>query len=123
MTSIKQFPQDIYTSLTTVTAGLEHLEIGDCYNFDQNFAFSLRRFIRLKSLRLENVYDEWEDISEDIFGVINNLPKLKMLELVNFKLSTNMLEKLEKCYRIKALLIIPTDYNEVSISNIKKNKN
>ncbi|XP_060847694.1 uncharacterized protein LOC132927220 isoform X2 [Rhopalosiphum padi] len=107
LTSINSFPKDICQSLDTITDNIEFLEIGDCDFLSKDFAVSLKRFVNLKSLRLENCYGKWESYVQDVFAAIRGLEKLTILELVNIEFSNCVEDELEKCVGIKALLIIP----------------
>ncbi|CAI6372647.1 unnamed protein product [Macrosiphum euphorbiae] len=107
LTSIKEFPKEIYQRLNTITDTIEFLEIGDCKYLTKDFAVSLKRFINLKTLRLENCCNGWDQSAHDVFTVIRGLKKLNVLELVNIELSKCVKEELEKCDSIKAFLIIP----------------
>jgi len=112
LTSIKSFPKDIYQSLETITVNLEFFEIGDCDCLSPELASPLKRFVNLKSLRLENC-GRWESCAQDVFPVIRSLEKLTILELVNIEFSNVVEDELEKCVGIKALLIIPAYVSQV----------
>jgi len=101
--------------LDTITDNLEFLEIGDCDCLSKDFAVSLKRFVNLKSLRLENCCGRWETFAGDVFTVIRSLKKLTILELINIEFSTCVEDELEKCDGIKALLIIPAYVSQVCI--------
>jgi len=74
---------------------------------------SLKRFVNLKSLRLENCVGRWEICAQDVFSVIRGLEKLNVLELINIEFSSCIEDELEKCVGIKALLIIPAYVSQV----------
>jgi hypothetical protein len=105
--------------LDTITNNIECLEIGDCDFLSKDFAVSLKRFVILKSLRLENCYGKWESCAQDVFTAIRGLEKLTILELVNIEFSNCVEDELEKCVGIKALLIIPTYMSKVCILNMR----
>ncbi|XP_016658914.1 uncharacterized protein LOC107883427 [Acyrthosiphon pisum] len=107
LTSIKEFPKEIYQSLNTITDNIEFFEIGDCECLTKDFAVSLKRFVKLKTLRLENCCNGWDQSAHNVFTVIRGLEKLNVLELVNIEFSNCVEDELEKCDGIKALLIIP----------------
>jgi hypothetical protein len=104
--------------LDTITDNIEFLEIGDCDFLSKDFAVSLKRFVNLKSLRLENCYGKWESYAQDVFTAIRGLEKLTILELVNIEFSNCVEDELEKCVGIKALLIIPAYMSKVCILNM-----
>ncbi|CAI6373546.1 unnamed protein product [Macrosiphum euphorbiae] len=114
LTSIKEFPKEIYQRLNTITDNIEFLEIGDCEYLTKDFAVSLKRFINLKTLRLENCCNGWDQSAHDVFTVIRGLKKLNVLELVNIEFSNCVEEELEKCDSIKALLIIPNYMKKIA---------
>lgn len=116
LTSIKLFPKDICQSLETITVNLEFFEIGDCDCLSPEFASPLKRFVNLKSLRLENC-GRWESCAQDVFPVIRSLEKLTILELVNIEFSNVVEDELEKCVGIKALLIIPAYVSQSATTN------
>ncbi|CAH1720874.1 unnamed protein product [Aphis gossypii] len=116
LTSIKSFPKDICQSLETITDNLEFFEIGDCDCLSPEFASPLKRFVNLKSLRLENC-GRWESCAQDVFPVIRSLEKLTILELVNIEFSSVVEDELEKCVGIKALLIIPAYVSQSATTN------
>lgn len=91
----------------TVTTNLETLEVGNCHCLNKDFAVPLRHFVKLKSLRLENMYDRWDNAAHDVFSAIRGLKHLVALEIVNIKLSERIKEEITKCTNIKAMLIIP----------------
>lgn len=101
--------------MDSVSTGLEFLEIGDCSSLTKDFARVLKRFINLTSLRLENCVGKWDHFAQDVFIVIRNLEKLRILELINIEFSNSVEDELEKCFNIKALLIIPAYVSQVSI--------
>lgn len=113
MTSIKAFPKDICQSLKTLTDNIEFFEIGDCDCLSKELAVALKKFVHLKSLRLENCCGRWENFAQDVFTVIRGLEKLNVLELINIEFSSCVEEELEKCHNIKALLIIPAYVSQV----------
>ncbi|XP_026806402.1 uncharacterized protein LOC113549344 [Rhopalosiphum maidis] len=117
LTSIDSFPKDICQSLDTITDNIEFLEIGDCDFLSKDFAVSLKRFVNLKSLRLENCYGKWESYAQDVFTAIRGLKKLTILELINIEFSNCVEDELEKCVGIKALLIIPAYMSESATTN------
>ncbi|XP_060843940.1 uncharacterized protein LOC132923945 [Rhopalosiphum padi] len=117
LTSINSFPKDICESLDTITDNIEFLEIGDCDFLSKDFAVSLKRFVNLKSLRLENCYGKWKSYTQDVFTAIRGLEKLTILELVNIEFSNCVEDELEKCVGIKALLIIPTYMSKSATTN------
>ncbi|XP_060849574.1 uncharacterized protein LOC132928718 isoform X2 [Rhopalosiphum padi] len=117
LTSIKSFPKDIYQSLDTITENIEFLEIGDCDCLSKDFAVSLKRFVNLKSLRLENCCGKWDSCAQDVFTAIRGLEKLTILELVNIEFSNCVEDELEKCVGIKALLIIPAYVSQSATTN------
>ncbi|XP_025203764.1 uncharacterized protein LOC112600685 isoform X1 [Melanaphis sacchari] len=117
LTSIKSFPNDICQSLDTITDNIEFLEIGDCDCLPSDFALSLKRFVNLKSLRLENCCGKWESFAQDVFTVIRGLEKLTILELINIEFSNCVEDELEKCLGIKALLIIPAYVSQSATTN------
>jgi len=88
--------------------------IGDCENLPKDFTGVLKRLINLKSLRLENCFDGWNQYAQDLFVTIRNLEKLKTLELVNIDFSAHIEYELKKCDGIRALLIIPVYVNQIS---------
>jgi len=88
--------------------------IGDCENLPKDFTGVLKRLINLKSLRLENCFDGWNQYAQDLFVTIRNLEKLKTLELINIDFSTHIEYELKKCDGIRALLIIPVYGNQIS---------
>ncbi|XP_029341273.1 uncharacterized protein LOC103308797 [Acyrthosiphon pisum] len=116
LTSIKVFPKEIYQSLNTITDNIEFFEIGDCKFLTKDFAVSLKRFVNLKTLRLEN-FCGCKQFAQDIFTVIRGLEKLMVLELVNIEFINCVKDELEKCDGIKALLIIPTYVNQSATTN------
>jgi len=99
--------------LNTITDNIEFFEIGDCECLTKNFAVSLKRFVNLKKLRLENCCNLWHQSAQDVFTVIRGLKKLNVLELINIEFSNCVKDELEKCDGIKALLIIPTYMSNV----------
>ena len=99
--------------MNTITDNIEFFEIGDCECLTKDFAVSLKRFVNLKTLRLENCYNGWDQSSQDVFIVIRGLEKLNVLELVNIEFSNCVEDELEKCDGIKALLIIPAYVSQV----------
>jgi hypothetical protein len=101
--------------MESISTGLEFLEIGDCSFLSKDFARLLKRFNNLTSLRLENCVGKWENFAQDVFIVIRNLEKLRILELINIEFSSSVEDELEKCFGIKALLIIPAYVSQVSI--------
>lgn len=101
--------------MDTITDNIEFLEIGDCDCLSKDFAVTLKRFVNLKSLRLENCCGRWEQYAQDVFTVIRGLEKLKILELINIEFSNCVEDELEKCDGIKALLIIPAYVSQVCI--------
>lgn len=115
MTSIKSFPKDICRHLETLTEGLEFLEIGDCDCLSKDFAVPLRRLVNLTSLRLENCSGRWDNFAAEVFRAIRGLENLKILELINIDFTSSVENELEKCYHIKALLIIPAYVSQVCI--------
>ncbi|CAI6347037.1 unnamed protein product [Macrosiphum euphorbiae] len=117
LTSIKAFPKDIYQSLNTITDNIEFFEIGDCECLTKDFAVSLKRFVNLKTLRLENCLNRWDHSTKDVFTAIRGLEKLNVLELVNIEFSNNVEDELEKCVGIKALLIIPAYVSQSATTN------
>ncbi|XP_026806541.1 uncharacterized protein LOC113549442 [Rhopalosiphum maidis] len=117
LTSINSFPKDICQSLDTITDNIKFLEIGDCDVLSKDFAVSLKRFVNLKSLRLENCCGKWESYVHDVFTAIRGLEKLTILELVNIEFSNCVEDELEKCVGIKALLIIPAYMSKTAITN------
>ncbi|XP_026818447.1 uncharacterized protein LOC113557236 isoform X2 [Rhopalosiphum maidis] len=117
LTSINSFPKDICQSLGTITDNIEFLEIGDCNFLSKDFAVSLKRFVNLKSLRLENCHGKWESYAQDVFTAIRGLEKLTILELVNIEFSNCVEDELEKCVGIKALLIIPAYMSKSATTN------
>ncbi|XP_060857659.1 uncharacterized protein LOC132935201 [Metopolophium dirhodum] len=117
LTSIKEFPKEIYQSLNTITDNIEFFEIGDCQCLTKDFAVSLKRFVNLKSLRLENCCNGWDQSAQDVFTVIRGLEKLNVLELVNIEFSNCVEDELEKCDGIKALLIIPAYVSQSATTN------
>ncbi|XP_026816770.1 uncharacterized protein LOC113556173 [Rhopalosiphum maidis] len=117
LTSIKSFPKNICQSLNTITDNIEFLEIGDCDFLSKDFAMLLKRFVNLKSLRLENCYGKWESCAQDVFTAIRGLEKLTILELVNIEFSNCVEDELEKCVDIKALLIIPAYMSKSATTN------
>ncbi|XP_050422120.1 uncharacterized protein LOC126834328 isoform X3 [Adelges cooleyi] len=117
LTSIKNFPKDICKSLDTVTVDLEFLEIGDCDCLSNEFAVSLRRFVNLRSLRLENCCGRWDSYVQSVFSAIRSLDKLSILELINVEFSNTVEDELEKCDGIRALLIIPAYISQSATTN------
>ncbi|XP_022172124.1 uncharacterized protein LOC111034968 isoform X2 [Myzus persicae] len=107
LTSIESFPKDFCQIFETITDKIEFLEIGDCNCLSKNFAVSLKKFVNLKSLRLENLCDLRETFVHDVLTVIRSLEKLNVLELINIRFTNCVKDELEKCDSIKALLIIP----------------
>lgn len=101
--------------METVSTSLEFLEIGDNECLTKDFAVSLKRFVNLSSLRLENCCGKWENIAQEVFGAIRSLENLRILELVNIEFTNRVEEELEKCDGIRALLIIPAYVSQVSI--------
>jgi len=99
--------------LNTITDNIEFFEIGDCECLTKDFAVSLKRFVNLKTLRLENCLNRWDHSTKDVFTAIRGLEKLNVLELVNIEFSNNVEDELEKCVGIKALLIIPAYVSQV----------
>ncbi|KAL4122588.1 hypothetical protein QTP88_014889 [Uroleucon formosanum] len=117
LTSIKAFPKDICQSLKTLTDNIEFFEIGDCDCLSKELAVALKKFVHLKSLRLENCCGRWENFAQDVFTVIRGLEKLNVLELINIEFSSCVEEELEKCHGIKALLIIPAYVSQSATTN------
>ncbi|XP_008179815.2 uncharacterized protein LOC100571833 [Acyrthosiphon pisum] len=117
LTSFKVFPKEIYKRLNTITDNIEFFEIGDCESLTKDFAVPLKRFVNLKTLRLENCCNEWDQSAQDVFTVIRGLEKLNVLELVNIEFSNCVEEELEKCDGIKALLIIPAYMSQSATTN------
>ncbi|XP_025418801.1 uncharacterized protein LOC112689348 isoform X3 [Sipha flava] len=117
LTSIKSFPVDWSSSMESISTGLEFLEIGDCSFLSKDFARLLKRFNNLTSLRLENCVGKWENFAQDVFIVIRNLEKLRILELINIEFSSSVEDELEKCFGIKALLIIPAYVSQSATTN------
>jgi len=99
--------------LNTITDNIEFFEIGDCDCLPKDFAVLLKRFVNLKTLRLENCCNEWDQSALDIFTVIRGLEKLNVLELVNIEFNNCVKDELEKCDGIKGLLIIPAYVSQV----------
>jgi len=99
--------------LNTITENIEFFEIGDCVCLTKDFAVSLKRFVNLKTLRLENCCDGWDQSAQDVFTVIRGLEKLNVLELVNIEFRNCVEDELEKCDGIKGLLIIPAYESQV----------
>ncbi|CAI6373174.1 unnamed protein product [Macrosiphum euphorbiae] len=117
LTSIKAFPKEIYQSLNTITENIEVFEIGDCEYLTKDIAVSLKRFVNLKTLRLENCCNGWDQSAQDIFTVMKGLENLNVLELVNIEFSNCVEEELEKCDGIKSLLVIPTYVSQSATTN------
>ncbi|CAI6373170.1 unnamed protein product [Macrosiphum euphorbiae] len=117
LTSIKAFPKEIYQRLNTITDNIEFFEIGDCEYLTKDFAVSLKRFVNLKTLRLENCCNGWDKSAHDVFTVIRGLKKLNVLELVNIEFSNCVEEELGKCDGIKRLLIIPSYISQSATTN------
>ncbi|XP_050538349.1 uncharacterized protein LOC126903861 isoform X4 [Daktulosphaira vitifoliae] len=117
LTSIKQFPKDICKSLDSVSTSLEFLEIGDCDCMPHDFATSLRKFINLRSLRLENCCGRWDTYAQSVFSAIRSLEKLNILELINIEFSNCVEDELEKCDGIRGLLIIPAYVSQSATTN------
>lgn len=115
LTSIESFPKDFCQIFETITDKIEFLEIGDCNCLSKNFAVSLKKFVNLKSLRLENLCDLRETFVHDVLTVIRSLEKLNVLELINIRFTNCVKDELEKCDSIKALLIIPVYGTKVCI--------
>lgn len=110
---MKKFPINIHSFLATVTMDLEILEIGDCQFISKHFAISLRRFIKLRSLRLENCFKGLNNFSPEVFDVIKSFNKLKILELINIEFTESIRDGLKNCHGINSLLIIPDYQNQV----------
>lgn len=100
--------------MDSISTSLEFLEIGDCDCIPHDFATSLRRFINLRSLRLENCCGRWDTYAQSIFSAIRSLEKLNILELINIEFSNSVEDELEKCDGIRGLLIIPAYVSQVS---------
>lgn len=96
--------------METVTLDLETLEIGDCELLSEKFVISLRRFINLRYLRLENGFN---NLTPEVFGVIKSFNKLKIVELINIKVTESVKNELKNCNFINSLLIIPDYKNQV----------
>lgn len=99
----------------TITSNLERLEIGDCDCLTKEFFTSLRKFVKLKSLRLENCCGNWEPFAQDTFVSIRSIKSLRILELINIEFNNCVEEELEKCVGIESLLIIPAYISQVSL--------
>lgn len=95
----------------TLTKNLEVLEIGDCDCLHNNFTLVLHKLVNLKSLRLENCTEIWNQYGKEFFRAIRQLEKLKILQLIKVRLSNSLQNELELCKNIKALLII-LDYTK-----------
>lgn len=102
-------------NLETLTTGLEFLEIGDCDCLSKDFAVPLKRLVNLTSLRLENCTGRVDSFASDVFRAIRGLENLKILELINIDFTSSVESELEKCYHIKALMIIPAYVSQVCI--------
>lgn len=99
------------TSLTT----LESLELGECNNLSGAFARNILIKMRnLERLRLEGGKG---CATFDILEVIEKLPKLAQLELVNFDIKPGFDTRIAQCRRLKRLLIIPTYISQSATTN------
>lgn len=115
------FPDSGYHSLSTITTGLQVLEIEHTNCFDSNIINALPRFINLTKLRLKN------SISMDpgnlsyiqVFRKIRRLEKIKRLDLLHFSINDIILRELKYCKRMKFVLITPFVCNIPKVYLIK----
>ncbi|XP_031632662.1 uncharacterized protein LOC116346640 isoform X3 [Contarinia nasturtii] len=96
-------------------ASLESLELGECNNLAGGFARNILNKLRnLERLRLEGGKG---CATFDILEVIERLPKLIQLELVNFDIKPGFDTRIALCRRLKRLLIIPTYISQSATTN------
>lgn len=100
--------------LEALTA-LESLELGECDNLAGAFAKNILSKLRqLERLRLEGGRGS---ATFEILEVIEKLPKLIQLELVNFDIKQGFDTRIACCRRLKRLLIIPTYVSQSATTN------
>lgn len=114
LTSIESLEASHLEPLATLTS-LESLEIGECNNLAGAFAKNILSKLRnLERLRLEGGKG---CATFDILEVIEKLPKLQQLELVNFDIKPGFDTRIAQCRRLKRLLIIPTYISQSATTN------
>lgn len=114
LTAIESLDAGSLEPLAALTA-LESLELGECNNlagaFAKNILIKLRQ---LERLRLEGGKG---CATFEILEVIEKLPKLIQLELVNFDIKPGFDTRIAQCRRLKRLLIIPTYISQSATTN------
>lgn len=114
LTCIESLDASNLEPLTALT-GLESLELGECNNLAGAFARNILTKLRsLERLRLEGGKG---CATFDILEVIEKLPKLVQLELVNFDIKPGFDTRIAQCRRLKRLLIIPTYISQSATTN------
>lgn len=115
LTSMKELEPSEISVLTQLTA-LESLELGDCVHLTSVFPKQiLIKLQNLERLRLENGKDRCAIF--EILDVVNKLPKLTQLELINFDIKTGFDHRIAQCKRLRRLLLIPTYISQSATTN------
>lgn len=96
-------------------ASLESLELGECNNLAGSFAKNI--LIKLRNLERLRLEGGKGCATFDILEVIERLPKLIQLELVNFDIKPGFDTRIALCRRLKRLLIIPTYISQSATTN------
>lgn len=114
LTSMESLEANHLEPLSVLTT-LESLELGECSNLAGAFAKNiLARLQNLERLRLEGGKG---CATFEILEVIEKLPQLIQLELVNFDIKPGFDTRIAQCRRLKRLLIIPTYISQSATTN------
>lgn len=114
LTGIESLDANSLEPLAALTA-LESLELGECNNLAGAFAKNI--LIKLRHLERLRMEGGKGCATFDILEVIEKLPKLVQLELVNFDIKPGFDTRIAQCRRLKRLLIIPTYISQSATTN------
>lgn len=114
LTSAESLNANQLEPLTSLTA-LESLELGECNNLTSAFAKNI--LIKLRNLERLRLEGGKGCATFDMLEVIESLPKLVQLELVNFDIKPGFDTRIAQCTRLKRLLIIPTYISQSATTN------
>lgn len=114
LTSIESLDANQLEPLSSLTT-LESLELGECNNLAGAFAKNI--LIKLRNLERLRLEGGKGCATFDILEVIEKLPKLIQLELVNFDIKPGFDTRIAQCRRLKRLLIIPTYISQSATTN------
>lgn len=114
LTGIESLDASSLEPLAALTA-LESLELGDCDKLASAFAKNI--LIKLRHLERLRMEGGKGCATFETLEVIEKLPKLVQLELVNFDIKPGFDTRIAQCRRLKRLLIIPTYISQSATTN------